>query len=94
MRTCEISLLTVSVESVLVIENGPIDTGPAASVPYMATLLNTADMYSITSAPVAVFANQTFPVLGKITRFLTPVVVLSVEKSKFCPFSYEALQLG
>lgn len=46
----------------LVIENGPIDIGPAASVPYMATILNTGDMYNITSAPEPYLGNLTFPV--------------------------------
>ncbi|CZR58689.1 related to choline dehydrogenase [Phialocephala subalpina] len=38
-------------KSVLVIENGYIDDGPATSIPYMATILNVADMYNIFSAP-------------------------------------------
>ena len=60
----------------LVIENGPVDTGPATSIPYLATLLNTADMYTITSAPVAAFANQTYLVTGKTISSNTPVIVL------------------
>jgi choline dehydrogenase-like flavoprotein len=45
-----------------VIENGPIDNGPATSVPYQATILNTGDMYNITSAPEPYLNNFTFPV--------------------------------
>jgi hypothetical protein len=51
---------------VLVIEHGPIDTGPATSIPYMATILNTPDLYNITSAPVLGLGNLTFGVTGKL----------------------------
>jgi hypothetical protein len=47
-----------------VIENGPIDTGPAVTIPYYVSILNTADMHDITSAPVASLDNKTFRVTG------------------------------
>ncbi len=56
--------LTTS-ESILVIENGPIDTGPATTVPALATVLNVADMYDITGAPIPGLGNLMFPVRGK-----------------------------
>ncbi|KUJ13879.1 alcohol oxidase [Mollisia scopiformis] len=48
--------------SVLVIENGYIDNRPATSIPYLATILNTGDMYDIFSAPVPNLGNQSFRV--------------------------------
>ena len=57
--------LTLNIESVLVIENGPIDNGPATSVPYLANILNVGDLYNIISAPVPGLANGTYGVSGK-----------------------------
>jgi hypothetical protein len=59
------SWLTLKAESVLVIENGPVDNGPATSVPYLANILNVADLYGVVSAPVPGLANQTYGVSGK-----------------------------
>jgi GMC oxidoreductase len=47
---------------VLVIENGPIDNGPATSVPYEANILNTGDMWPLVSAPEPLLNNQSFRV--------------------------------
>jgi choline dehydrogenase-like flavoprotein len=47
---------------VLVIENGPIDNGPATSVQYEANILNTGDLWPLFSAPEPFLNNQSFQV--------------------------------
>jgi choline dehydrogenase-like flavoprotein len=51
-----------SPETVLIIENGYIDDSPATSIPYLANMLNTDAMYSITSAPEPYLNKKTFRV--------------------------------
>jgi choline dehydrogenase-like flavoprotein len=53
-------LTFLTIESVLVIENGYVDNRPATYIPYLATILNVADLYSITSAPEPYLLNETF----------------------------------
>ncbi|KAF2655613.1 GMC oxidoreductase [Lophiostoma macrostomum CBS 122681] len=49
-------------KTVLIIENGYIDDGPLTSIPHMASILNTADLYPITSAPVPGLNNSVWAV--------------------------------
>ncbi|KAH6665583.1 choline dehydrogenase-like protein [Halenospora varia] len=49
-------------KSILVIESGYLDNSPAVTIPYMANILNTAAMWSITSAPEPFLNNRTYGV--------------------------------